>query len=83
MRAAERNWNLAKMFNIKHGEKIEDIKFPKRFYDDKLFGSVLDREKSDTVLKNYFIARGWDTETSRPTEEKLAELGISFEGKEM
>jgi len=83
MKAAERGWNLAKMFNIKHGEKFEDIKFPERFYKEELFGSVLDKEKSNNVLKDYLIARGWDTETSRPTEEKLAELGISFEGKGM
>jgi aldehyde:ferredoxin oxidoreductase len=32
MKAAERAWNLMKLFNIREGEKPEDSSFPRRYY---------------------------------------------------
>jgi aldehyde:ferredoxin oxidoreductase len=30
------------------------------------------------MLSEYYALRGWDTETGRPTEEKLRELGLGW-----
>lgn len=77
IRAGERIWNLQKLFNIRHGEKPEDSDFPKRFYrEPSSSGKILDREKVRETLKEYYAARGWDTETGHPLEDKLRELGI-------
>ena len=78
MLAAERAWNLMKLFNLREGEKPEDSAFPRRFYEQRVKGNALDEEKTREVLKKYYHARGWDPETGMPTEEKLRQLGIIF-----
>ncbi|NSW84176.1 MAG: aldehyde ferredoxin oxidoreductase family protein [Syntrophothermus sp.] len=78
MLAAERAWNLMKLFNLREGEKPEDSAFPRRFYEQRVKGNALDEEKTREVLKKYYHARGWDPETGKPTEEKLRQLGIIF-----
>ncbi|MGI5920136.1 MAG: aldehyde ferredoxin oxidoreductase family protein [Syntrophomonadaceae bacterium] len=75
MQAAERSWNLMKLYNLREGEKPEESKFPLRFYNQPLEGRALDETKVQAVLQKYYQARGWDT-SGRPTEEKLKELGI-------
>ncbi|MDA3906052.1 MAG: twin-arginine translocation signal domain-containing protein [Bacteroidales bacterium] len=32
----------------------------------------------DKWIEAYYTERGWDIETSKPTKEKLAQLGINF-----
>ncbi|GAB6180886.1 aldehyde ferredoxin oxidoreductase family protein [Desulfotomaculum defluvii] len=76
MIGSERIWNLIKLFNIREGEQIQDFKFPRRFYDEELYGKTLDEEKTHRVLEQYFIARGWDPATSQPTSEKLKLLEL-------
>lgn len=76
MEGAERIWNLIKLFNLREGEDIGDIKFPRRFYEEIVGEKMLDEEKVQEVLKKYFTARGWDTATSRPTAETLHRLEI-------
>jgi aldehyde:ferredoxin oxidoreductase len=76
MLAAERTWNVMKLFNIREGEDINDIKFPRRFYEEPLGEKVADKEKIQNVLEKYYKARGWDPATSRPKSETLARLGI-------
>ena len=76
MEGAERIWNLIKLFNLREGEDIGDIKFPRRFYEESVGEKMLDEEKVQEVLKKYFAARGWDPATSRPTAETLHRLEI-------
>ncbi|MEQ8200230.1 MAG: aldehyde ferredoxin oxidoreductase family protein [Syntrophomonadaceae bacterium] len=76
MRAAERSWNLMKLFNLREGEKIEDSKFPRRFYEEEVGGRKLDETQLQEVLKLYYQARGWDMGTGVPTAAKLIELGL-------
>ncbi len=76
MRSAERIWNLMKLFNIREGEKPEDSRFPRRFYEQAVGGKKLDETQVKKVLERYYIARGWDGMTGRPGAEKLKELGL-------
>jgi len=76
MLAAERAWNLIKLFNLREGEQREDFKFPDRFYDEPVAGKQLDAEAIDVVLAKYFAVRGWDRETGRPNQSKLQQLGL-------
>ncbi|ABO50355.1 Aldehyde ferredoxin oxidoreductase [Desulforamulus reducens MI-1] len=76
IKSAERSWNLIKLFNIREGEDIKETKFPRRFFDEELYGKVLDEEKVQRVLEKYFVARGWEPSTGKPTKEKLRELGL-------
>ncbi len=81
IRAGERIWNVQKLFNLREGEERADHVFPKRFYDIPLpegpaAGKVLEREKVEAALDEYFLARGWDSATTKPSAEKLAELEI-------
>ncbi len=77
MEAAERAWNLMKLFNIREGEDIADFKFPRRFYDEAVGEKKLDENQIAEVLKKYFAARGWDPATGRPTAETLQRLEIN------
>ncbi|HRY13255.1 MAG TPA: aldehyde ferredoxin oxidoreductase family protein [Syntrophomonadaceae bacterium] len=77
MRAAERSWNLMKLFNLREGEKPEDSKFPRRFYEEEVGGRKLDEAQLQEVLQRYYQVRGWDADTGVPTAQKLAELGLN------
>ena len=39
-------------------------------------GKVLDREKFETMLREYYRLRGWDESTGLPRPETLNELGM-------
>lgn len=75
-RAAERIWNLMKLFNLREGEKPEDSRFPRRFYEQAVGGKKLDEAKVQKVLERYYESRGWDVRTGRPGAAKLDELGL-------
>ncbi|CAC11939.1 probable aldehyde ferredoxin oxidoreductase [Thermoplasma acidophilum] len=79
MKAAERVWNLERLFNLKAGIKPEDDKLPERFLKVPLpkgpkKGNVVPMQK---LLQDYYGARGWDSR-GYPTEEKIKELGLEF-----
>lgn len=81
IRAGERIWNLQKLFNLRHGEKPGDADYPSRFYDEPVTagpaaGRRLEREKVREVLREYYLARGWDPDTGVPGAAKLAELNL-------
>ncbi len=82
-KAGERIFNLEKMMNFSEGfDKNDDI-LPERFYKNKFShgpkeGAVVDRKEFADLLETYYKGRGWDVETSRPTDKKLEELGLGF-----
>lgn len=80
-RIGERIVNLERLFIAREGITRRDDTLPRRFLEEPLpegsgpsTGSVLELEP---MLDEYYRARGWDVETGLPTEEKLAELGLS------
>jgi len=78
--AAERIWNTFRMFNIREGFKAADDTLPARFFNDPLksgtpAGRVLPRDQFDSMLKEYYQLRGWDS-NGMPTQKKLKELAV-------
>ena len=71
----ERIWNLEKKFNIVAG--VEKDTLPPRLLREKLPSGPAEGRVSQlqTMLKEYYAVRGWDTE-GIPTKEKDAELGL-------
>lgn len=76
-------YNLEKMFNYREGFRRVDDFLPNRFFEEPLTigimaGAKLNRDNFYKRLHNYYVERGWDPETSRPTNDKLESLGLSF-----
>jgi aldehyde:ferredoxin oxidoreductase len=79
--AGERIFNIRKAFNVKHGATRADDKLPKRLLEEKgRAGTVVDLSKT---LEEYYEARGWDKNTSKPTKEKLIQLGLQDVAKDL
>jgi len=81
MRLGERVFNLLKAYTVRQGLSRKDDYLPDRFYTEPLpegpaKGAVLSRGKIDQLLDEYYGLRGWDKESSFPTQEKLVELGL-------
>lgn len=81
LKAGERVFNLEKLFNYCEGFRREDDWLPDRFFEDAFTigpkkGAVLDRAKFRDMLTQYYKERGWDPETTKPTEAKLKELEL-------
>ena len=79
-RIGERIVNLERLLIAREGITRRDDSLPRRFLQEPLpegsgpsTGSVLELE---TMLDEYYLARGWDGETGLPTTEKLRELGL-------
>ena len=80
----ERIWNLEKIFNLKAGLGREDDILPQRCYNDPVKGensegSVLDYQRWQDMLTEYYSLRGWDYD-GKPGREKLDYLGIGEYG---
>jgi len=76
MRAAERVYNLERMFVLKAGSTVDTL--PPRMLNEPLpdgpaKGRVADLHK---MLPEFYEYRGWD-EKGVPTPQKLAELGLN------
>jgi len=83
LKASERIWNLTRLYWFREiddfGRKW-DIP-PARTWKDPVVsgptkGKSISREDVEKLLDMYYEQRGWD-ENGFPTEEKLAELGLT------
>ena len=76
MQAAERVYNLERMFILKAGSTVDTL--PPRMLNEPLpDGPAKGRvAELDKMLPEFYAYRGWD-EKGWPTEEKLAELGLN------
>jgi aldehyde:ferredoxin oxidoreductase len=79
-RVGERIVNAERLINARFGVGRKDDTLPKRFLeepagppDSPSAGSVVELE---SMLDEYYVARGWDIETGLPTVDKLRELGL-------
>jgi len=78
MQAAERVYNLERMFLLEAGITKADDTLPPRMLEEPLTegpaaGHVVELDK---MLPLFYKARGWD-ENGVPTQEKLQELGLA------
>jgi aldehyde:ferredoxin oxidoreductase len=81
----ERIVNLERLFIAREGITRRDDVLPRRFLEEPLpegsgpsTGSVLELEE---MLQEYYLSRGWDSETGLPTREKLSKLGLQAGGR--
>lgn len=76
----EKIYNLERMFNAREGFGRGDDVFPARITDEALPDgpSAGYFFESETLLDDYYTARGWDMGTGNPTPAKLRELGLDF-----
>lgn len=79
-KAAERIWNIGRLFNVREGFKAGEDTLPDRIFTDPLksgtpAGRVLPRDQFDAMLREYYQLRGWDS-NGIPTPEKLKELDM-------
>ena len=80
VKAGERIWNLARLFNVREGFRAMDDSLPKRIFTDRLksgatAGQMLPRRQFDAMLREYYEIRHWDSD-GIPEPEKLRELEI-------
>ena len=71
--------NLLRIFNFKHGMRIEDERPSHRYCTPPVDGPAEGVDigaKWDEMLKIYYGLMGWDTETGKPLPETLKALGI-------
>jgi len=80
----ERIWNLEKLFNLKAGLTRADDMLPGKCFEPVLGktsqSSVMEAEKFEAMLDEYYSLRGWDSE-GVPTAEKLEALGIADDAR--
>ena len=82
----ERIYTLERMFNIREGFTRKDDYPPERMFKEGTEaenvavpkGTKLDIRKYNQLLSNYYAVHGWD-ENGVPKEEKVKELGLSWE----
>jgi len=78
--AGRRIWNMTRLFNCKEGFDRQEDTLPRRLFEEPLLagqsrGEVVEREKFEQMLGQYYRLQGWD-ERGVPAEETLKRLGI-------
>jgi aldehyde:ferredoxin oxidoreductase len=77
LRAGERIWNIERIWNMGAGITAADDTLPKRMLETKIPAGPAEGHvnRLGEMMPEYYRERGW-SEDGRPTDEKLAELGI-------
>ncbi|MBK9604308.1 MAG: aldehyde ferredoxin oxidoreductase family protein [Anaerolineales bacterium] len=84
MKSGERAWNLKRAINNRMGLTRANDKLPKVFLEPHQEGGAAGFALDiDGMLSAYYEARGWDTQTGRPSKEKLVELGLPEIAKDL
>jgi aldehyde:ferredoxin oxidoreductase len=82
LKAGERAFNVEKSFNAREGAGREKDTIPERFFAEGLAGegpsqgAVVDREKFNRILDEYYACRGWDEKTGLQKRETLENLEL-------
>ncbi len=79
-RCGERIWTLVRLFNAREGADREDDRLPPAFSkpipDGPAAGSRIDPTAFESLLEDYYRARGWGPD-GLPTAETIERLGLS------
>jgi aldehyde:ferredoxin oxidoreductase len=80
-RIADRVWNQEQAYNVRQGMSRRDDTIPEMYMkeplnDGPLKGTLIEKEKFEVMLDDYYSLRGWDVETGIPTRETLEGLGL-------
>jgi aldehyde:ferredoxin oxidoreductase len=83
LKVGERINNLARAFNIRAGFGRADDTLPNRLMTESIKagpskGHTIHQEDFDTMLDEYYNARGWDLKEGVPTKKKLKALNLEY-----
>jgi aldehyde:ferredoxin oxidoreductase len=82
--AGERSINIKRAISNRLGVTREDDKLPSVCTAELKEGSTVDQSPDmDVMLKEYYNFRKWDWDTGKPTREKLLELGLEDEARDL
>lgn len=81
LEAGERTVNLERLFISREGLSRKDDTLPKRIMSEPITqgsseGQKITSKELKRMLDQYYMPRGWDKRTGKPTEEKLVELKL-------
>jgi len=88
LEAGERIWNIQRLFNAREGASRKDDMPPYRMMTESLaigdkMNPAVEESQIQDMLSEYYEESGWDKETGIPTKEKLIELGLGDEAKDI
>ena len=86
LKAGERIANMRHLFNLREGIKeLDFVAHPRLYGDPSQKTGPLAGVTIDTKAQNYWNlgALDWDLETTKPTKQKLLELGLKDEAEEL
>jgi len=78
---AEKALTLEKAYNVREGfaredEQVSEFWFKEPIPNGPHKGKAIDRARFEKMKDEYYMLRGWDTETSWPTRETYERLGL-------
>jgi len=81
LQAGERTVNLERLFISREGLSRKDDTLPKRIMSEPISqgpskGQRITSKELRRMLDQYYVTRGWDKQTGKPTEEKLVQLNL-------
>lgn len=71
--------NQLRVFNLRHGMRIEDERPSKRYGSIPVDGPAKDKDimaQWPMMVENYYTLMGWDAKTGKPLSETLERLGL-------
>ena len=82
LKAGERAYNVERAFIAREGARRKNDYPPWREFEEPypsgpFKGAMLNREKYDIMLDEYYTLHGWDVKTGIPSKKKLKELGLA------
>ncbi|MDZ4247097.1 MAG: aldehyde ferredoxin oxidoreductase family protein, partial [Dehalococcoidia bacterium] len=85
---ANRIYNLEQAFNVREGLGRKDDMLPEKFFTEPLNsgpnkGFMLEKDKFEAMLDDYYNARGWDVNTAVPLPETLEKYGLEDVAREL
>ena len=84
LRCGERGWNLKRAINNRLGLTRKNDRLPKVLLEPYQEGGAAGYAiPFDEMIKAYYVARGWDPGTGRPTKKKLISLGLEDVAKDL
>ena len=84
MRAGERGWNLKRAINNRLGLTRKNDRLPKALLEPYQEGGAAGYViPFDEMIRAYYVARGWELRTGRPTRNKLLSLGLEDVAKDL
>jgi aldehyde:ferredoxin oxidoreductase len=77
LRTGERAWNLKRAINVRLGLRREDDRLPGHLLSPlKEGGSAGYVPPLKEMLEAYYLARGWDPASGKPSQDRLRTLGL-------